>query len=86
MAYFIVFALLVAATWAVIGVLLAKWLKQSGHARPFTGRAFSSQELYGGGVGYGRGAGFGGGAVGGEEGRERGVGVPVLGVGRVKGV
>lgn len=87
---FVPIALLIAAIWLTVGILLAKWLKQSGHARPFKGRNFSSREIYGGGVGYGRvESSFGQGAASegrGQEGRERGVGVPVMGLGRVKGV
>ncbi|KAH6846780.1 hypothetical protein CC77DRAFT_1052613 [Alternaria alternata] len=90
MGFFVPLALLIAAVWCTVGILLARWLKQSGHARPFKGRTFSSRELYGGGVGYGRVENsFGQGAASegrGQEGRERGVGIPLTGVGRVKGV
>jgi len=85
--YFVIFALLIAAAWATVGILLAKWLKQSGHARPFKGRNWDSRELYGGGSGYGRDLGLGGSSSQGrgQNGRERGVGIPLTGVGRVKG-
>jgi hypothetical protein len=53
MAWFIPFLIIVAIAWAVVGVLLAKWLKQAGHARPFKRREFSGRNVYGGGVGFG---------------------------------
>ncbi|KAH5968401.1 hypothetical protein HBI87_050870 [Parastagonospora nodorum] len=75
---FIPLILLLAAFWAAIGVLLARWLKQAGYARPlkFTGRDLN---LYGAGTGFGRETGF--------EGRERMEGRVLAGQGRdVRGV
>lgn len=96
---FTIFILVLASAWATIGLLLAKWLKQSGHARPFTGRNWSDRELYGGGVGFGRVAGVAAdynhseeygrrlGNVSGERDAETGFrGMPAFGRGRVKGV
>ncbi|KAH9882952.1 hypothetical protein J1614_000318 [Plenodomus biglobosus] len=54
MGWFIIFVVILAMTWATIGVLLARWLKQAGHTKPFKGRELSSHDLYGGGSGYGR--------------------------------
>jgi hypothetical protein len=54
MPWFIPFLVIVALAWTAVGVLLAKWLKQAGHARPFSGRELSGRELFGGGVGFGR--------------------------------
>ncbi|KAL1795505.1 hypothetical protein ACET3X_005729 [Alternaria dauci] len=54
MGFFVPLALLIAAIWLTVGILLAKWLKQSGHARPFKLKTVSSRDIYGGGVGYGR--------------------------------
>lgn len=51
--FFIAFVLFLAAAWAVLGIFLAKWLKQAGYARPFRGREFTDTELYGSGVGVG---------------------------------
>ena len=87
------FLLLVAAAWAAVGVLLARWLKQSGHARPFKRKEVSSRQIYGEGVGYGREAVFGGSVGDGDreergarlgQGRGRDSGI-VEGEGRVKG-
>ncbi|EUC40129.1 hypothetical protein COCMIDRAFT_109601 [Bipolaris oryzae ATCC 44560] len=51
--FFIPFVIFLAIAWAILGVLLAKWLKQAGYARPFRGREFTDTELYGSGVGVG---------------------------------
>lgn len=91
MPWFIPFLLLVAAAWAVVGILLAKWLKQAGHSKPLKSRHLDDREIYGGGVGFGRDVGLGGaerdlGAMGrGGEG-ERLVGLGSYGKGRVKGL
>jgi hypothetical protein len=76
--FFIPLVLFLAAAWAVIGVLLAKWLKQAGYTRPFKGRQWRDSELYGDGVGFGRVKGVRGGV--GER-----KGMPEFGRGRVKG-
>ncbi|KAF1935772.1 hypothetical protein EJ02DRAFT_428115 [Clathrospora elynae] len=47
---FILFLVLIAAAWATIGIFLAKWLKQSGYARPFKGRDWDERQLYGAGL------------------------------------
>jgi glucokinase len=74
-----------AVFWAVIGLMIAKWLKQAGHTKPFEGRDI---HLYGGGTGYGRDA-----ALQGRSEREvrgfgegRSVGLGGYGEGRVKGL
>lgn len=66
MSLFLPFLLVLAAAWAVVGILLARWLKQAGHNKPFKGKEWSSRDLYGGGVGFGRGSErtFGGGDAG----------------------
>ncbi|EMD87348.1 hypothetical protein COCC4DRAFT_70806 [Bipolaris maydis ATCC 48331] len=51
--FFIVFVLFLAVAWGILGIFLAKWLKQAGYARPFRGREFTDTELYGSGVGVG---------------------------------
>lgn len=76
--------LLLAAAWALIGILLARWLKQAGHTKPFKGREWTGRELYGGGVGFG---GATQGSLGGRGGgRERADGLGGFGVGEKKGV
>lgn len=81
---FTLFIILLAAFWAFIGVMLAKWLRQAGHAKPFKGRNI---DLYGGGNGYGRDKGLGAEErevrFGGTGGRVVGMG---YGEGRVKGL
>ncbi|RMZ67177.1 ubiquitin metalloprotease fusion [Pyrenophora seminiperda CCB06] len=52
--FFVPLLILIASAWCVVGILLAKWLKQAGHARPFSGRRLSAREVYGGGGGVGR--------------------------------
>lgn len=54
MSWFLPFVLILALVWAAVGVLLARWLKQSGHAKPFKGKEWTSRDLYGGGVGFGK--------------------------------
>lgn len=83
MSWFLPFILIVALVWAILGVLLARWLKQSGHARPFKGRNWDERELYGGGVGHGMESRdvFGGAAEG-----KRGIGLGEFGKGRFKGL
>lgn len=79
MALFIPLIIVLALAWTAVGVLLARWLKQAGHNRPFRGRDWQARDLYGGGVGHGKSV-FGGGREG---------GVRVLGSGgqgRVKGI
>lgn len=66
MAWFLPFLIIIAVAWTVVGILLAKWLKQAGHARPFKGRELSGRDVYGGGVGFGRDVGFGGRGVDGR--------------------
>ncbi|KAF2033532.1 hypothetical protein EK21DRAFT_58432 [Setomelanomma holmii] len=53
MVWFIPFLLLVAAAWAVVGILLARYLKQAGYNKPIKGRSLDASEIYGGGVGFG---------------------------------
>ncbi|KAJ4369586.1 hypothetical protein N0V83_005348 [Neocucurbitaria cava] len=53
MSLFLPFILIIAFAWAIVGILLARWLKQAGHARPWKGKEWEERELYGGGVGYG---------------------------------
>ena len=88
--------LLLAAFWALIGLLLARYFKQAGYQRPFSfkGRDLQDRDIYGGGVGFGREVGMGGrgrdvGGLGrsgngdeGGSGRVEGG----YGVGRVKGL
>jgi hypothetical protein len=84
--WFSLLLVLIAAFWLVIGVMLAKWLKQAGHTKPFKGR---ETDIYGGGRGYGREtqlqgserefSGFGGGGG-------RDIGLGGFGEGRVKGL
>ena len=81
MAWFIPFILLLAIAWGVVGILLAKWLKQAGHNKPLKGRHLEDSEVYGGGVGFGREVGLGGSeremdgmARGGVKGRTVGMG------------
>lgn len=95
MAWFIPLIFVLAAAWAVVGILLARWLKQAGHNKPFKSRHLEDRELYGGGVGFGRhvglsgserevrGMGRAGAGVGTEE---RSVGLGGYGEGRVKGL
>ncbi|KAH8726057.1 hypothetical protein GQ44DRAFT_571347, partial [Phaeosphaeriaceae sp. PMI808] len=54
---FLPFVLILALVWAVVGILIAKWLKQAGHTKPlkFKGR---ERNLYGAGVGFGRNVGI----------------------------
>ncbi|KAH7371954.1 hypothetical protein BKA66DRAFT_468921 [Pyrenochaeta sp. MPI-SDFR-AT-0127] len=54
MSWFIPFAIILAGVWAFVGILLARWLKQAGHTKPFKGKDWSETDLYGGGVGHGR--------------------------------
>ncbi|CBX96967.1 predicted protein [Plenodomus lingam JN3] len=54
MSWFVPFVLVLALAWAAVGILLARWLKQAGYAKPLKGRDLSSRDLYGGGAGYGR--------------------------------
>jgi hypothetical protein len=93
MAWFIPFVLLLAGAWAVVGILLAKWIKQAGHNRPFNSRHLDDKEIYGGGVGFGREVGLGGSSrdvsgVGraGPSAGGRVVGLGGYGEGRVKGL
>jgi hypothetical protein len=79
MSLFIPFILLLACFWLVIGVLIAKWLKQAGHAKPFKGKDWQERQLYGAGVGFGGSAG-----AGVRENRK--VGLGQFGEGRVKGL
>lgn len=84
--WFSLLIILVAAFWLVIGVMLAKWLKQAGHTKPFKGR---ETDVYGGGRGYGRETQLQGserefsGFVGGGA---RNIGLGGFGEGRVKGL
>lgn len=88
MAWFIPFILLVAVAWAVVGILLAKWLKQAGHSRPIKGRDLDDRDIYGGGVGFGRQVGLQGSSrdVGGMGTGGRAIALGGFGEGRVKGV
>ncbi|KAF2826536.1 hypothetical protein CC86DRAFT_292472 [Ophiobolus disseminans] len=90
MVWFIPFILLVAAAWAIVGLLLAKWLKQAGHNRPIKTRHLEDRDIYGGGVGFGGHVGLGGAEreVGGMgRGRaERTVAMGGYGKGNVKGL
>lgn len=79
MEFFIPLLILIASAWCAVGILLAKWLKQAGHARPFSGRDRSGREVYGGGVGFGR-------MTSGEREERREVRLGEFGSGRVKGV
>ena len=54
MSWVLPFVLILAAAWAAVGILLARWLKQAGHAKPFKGKAWTERELYGAGAGHGR--------------------------------
>jgi hypothetical protein len=89
MVFFVPFIFLLAAFWVLIGVMLAKWLKQAGHNRPINGRQLNEREIYGGGVGFGRQVGLGG-SERDMEGMGRGkggrVGMNGYGAGRVKGL
>jgi hypothetical protein len=83
---FAIFAILLALFWLTIGVMLAKWLKQAGHTKPFSGR---ERDIYGGAGGVGRSVELGGGS--GREnlnlgGGGRYVGIGEYGEGRVKGL
>jgi hypothetical protein len=44
---FTLFLIAIAAFWAAIGVLLARWLKQAGYNKPFAfkGRNLGAQDL-----------------------------------------
>lgn len=84
MDFFVPLLIFLALVWAALGVLLAKWLKQSGRARPFKGKAWRDSELYGAGVGVGRVKGMGESSSGlGGVGERKGV--LEFGRGRVKG-
>jgi hypothetical protein len=90
MVWFVPLLLVLAVFWAVIGVMLAKWLKQAGHNRPIHGRQLHEREIYGGGVGFGREVGLSG-SERGMEGLGRGkatghVSLNGYGAGRVKGL
>lgn len=82
MPFFVPLLILIASAWCAVGILLAKWLKQAGHARPFSGRELSDRDKYGGGVGFGR----LGGIADGDRGEGRQVKLGEFGSGRVKGV
>jgi hypothetical protein len=76
--FFIAFVIFLALAWAAVGVLLAKWLKQAGHARPFNVKG-RERDVYGAGVGYGREVGLQGmgrdvSGFGGDGGRRIGLG------------
>jgi hypothetical protein len=89
MPWFTPFLVLLALAWAAVGILLAKWLKQAGHTRPFTRRELNGRELYGGGVGFGRTVGFEGvgrEVLGAGPGGGRAVEMGGFGGGRVKGI
>lgn len=85
--WFSLLIILLAAFWLVIGVMLAKWLRQAGHTKPFKGRDI---DIYGAGRGYGRETQLQGserefgGFVGGGGGRD--VRLGGFGEGRVKGL
>jgi hypothetical protein len=82
---FAVFAILLAVFWCTIGIMLAKWLKQAGHTKPFSGR---ERDIYGGAAGVGRSVELGGDGRGVELGGGGGryVGIGDYGEGRVKGL
>lgn len=82
--FFIPLIIFLALVWGALGVLLAKWLKQSGYARPFKGKVWRDSELYGAGVGVGRVKGVGESESG--VGRGEMKGMLEFGRGRVKGV
>lgn len=54
MPWFIPFILILALAWLVVGILIARWLKQAGHTKPFKGKQWTSRDIYGGGAGGGR--------------------------------
>jgi hypothetical protein len=90
MIWFIPFILLVAAAWAAVGVLLAKYLKQAGYNKPLKGRHLDARDIYGGGVGFGRQAGLEASSSRDMTATTRGSGRPMqmgqYGDGRVKGL
>lgn len=80
MAWFLPLVLILAIVWGVLGILLARWLKQAGHNKPFKGKDWRANELYGGGAGHGRDV------FGGAEKGQRSIALGQFGGGRVKGV
>jgi hypothetical protein len=84
--FFTLIVLALALFWATIGVMLARWLKQAGYAKPlkFKGKELN---LYGAGTGFGRRTEWGerdDGRVLATGGRD--VGIAGFGEGRVKGL